>query len=125
MAQSRQRRRRKHKGGTQAGTVRPRRGRGAARPRSRADARVTAEQRRQERMYREPSWRTAIQRGAIAAAVLFALLVIAFKASVTSAIPLALLAALLYIPGFHLTDTLLYRARLRRRERERANEITD
>jgi preprotein translocase subunit SecF len=76
-------------------------------------------------MYREPSWRTAIQRGAIAAAVLFALLVIAFKASVTSAIPLALLAALLYIPGFHLTDTLLYRARLRRRERERANEITD
>jgi preprotein translocase subunit SecF len=76
-------------------------------------------------MYRPPSWRAAIQRGAIAAAALFALLVIAFHASVASAIPLALLAALLYVPGFHLTDTLLYRARIRRRERERAREAAD
>ena len=118
MARARQTRRRKHRG-TQAGTVRPR-GRGrTARPRSRADARVSAEQRRQERLNRPPSWKAAIQRGGIAAAALFALLVIVFKTNVAAALPLAVLAALLYIPGFHLTDTLLYRGRMRRRERER------
>jgi hypothetical protein len=117
MARARQTRRRKHRG-TQAGTVRHGRGR-TTRPRSRADARASAEQRRQERLNRPPSWKAAIQRGGIAAAALFALLVIVFKTNVAAALPLAVLAALLYIPGFHLTDTLLYRGRMRRRERER------
>jgi hypothetical protein len=81
---------------------------------------MTAEQRREQKLSRPPSWRAAIQRGAIAAAALFALLVIAFKADVTDAIPLALLAALLYVPAFHATDTLLYRNRMRRRAREQA-----
>jgi hypothetical protein len=121
VARSRQTRRRKHKGGTQAGTVRPR-GRRGARPRSRTDAKATAEQRRQERLLRPPSWRAAIQRGGIAALALLLLLVIAFKASPTAAIPLSLLAALLYIPGFHLTDTLLYRNRMRRRAREQQSQ---
>jgi hypothetical protein len=124
MARSRQTRRRKHKGGTQAGTVRPRgRGRGrATRPRSRADARATAEQRREEKLNRPPSWGTAAQRGGIAAAALFALLVIVFKTNVAAALPLAGLAALLYIPGFYFTDGVLYRARMRRRARERARQ---
>jgi fatty acid desaturase len=121
MARARQTRRRKYRG-TQAGTVRPR-GRGrTARPRSRADARATAEQRRQEKLNRLPSWKAAIQRGGIAAAALFALLVIVFKTNVAAALPLSVLAALIYIPGFHLTDTLLYRARMRRREREQARQ---
>jgi preprotein translocase subunit SecF len=64
----------------------------------------------------------AIQRGGIAAVALFALLVIVFKTNVAAALPLALVAALLYIPGFYLTDTVLYRARMRRRERERARQ---
>jgi hypothetical protein len=121
---SRQQRRRKHKGGTQAGTVRPR-GRRTTRPRSRADARATAEQRRQEKLNRLPTWRTAIQRGGIAALALFVLLVIVFKTNAVAALPLAILAALLYVPGFHLTDTLLYRNRMRRRERERARQAAD
>lgn len=48
------------------------------------------------------------------------LLVLVFRASVVAAVPLALLAAALYVPGFHLTDTLLYRNRMRRRAREQA-----
>jgi ABC-type transport system involved in cytochrome bd biosynthesis fused ATPase/permease subunit len=125
VARARQTKRRKHRG-TQAGTVRPR-GRRSARPRSRVDARASAETRRQERLNRPPTWRVAIQRGAIAAAALFALLVVAFKASVGAALPLAVLAALLYIPAFHATDSLLYRTRMRRRERERerAREAAD
>jgi hypothetical protein len=117
VARARQTRRRKHRG-TQAGTVRPR-GRRTSRPRSRGDARASAETRRQERLSRPPTWKVAIQRGGIAAAALFALLVIAFKASVGAALPLAALAAILYIPAFHATDSLLFRARMRRRERER------
>jgi len=120
----RQQRRRKHKGGTQAGTVRPRRRR-AGRPKSRAEARATADQRRQEKLTRPPSWRTAIQRGGIAAAALFGLLVLVFKTNAVAALPLAFLAALLYIPAFHLTDSILYRTRMRRRERARQSEAAD
>jgi hypothetical protein len=45
--------------------------------------------------------------------------VIAFKASIGQAVPLALLAAILYIPAFHMTDRMLYGYRQRKRERER------
>ena len=120
MARSRQTRRRKHKGGTQAGTVRPRGRR--PRSRSRGDARATAEQRRQEKLSRPPTWRAAIQRGAIAAAALFGLMVIAFGTNPTAALPLALLAAILYVPAFHMTDSVLYRNRMRKRERERTRQ---
>ena len=124
MAKARQQKRRKHKGGTQAGTVRPRRRR-TARPKSRADARATSEQRRQEKLYRPPTWRTAIQRGAIAALALFALLVIVFKTNAAAALPLAILAALLYVPAFHLTDSVLYRNRMRKRARAQQSETAD
>jgi hypothetical protein len=124
MARARQTRRRKRRG-TQAGTVRPR-GRGrTTRPRSRGDARANAEQRRQEKLNRPPTWRTALQRGGIAAAALFALLVIVFKTNAAAALPLALIAALLYIPGFYLTDSLLYRNRMRRRARTQQRETPD
>jgi hypothetical protein len=80
---------------------------------------MTAEQRRQERLNRPPTWRSAIQKGGIAALALFALVVIIFKASIAAAIPLGLLAGAVYIPAFFFTDSFLYRARMRRRARER------
>jgi fatty acid desaturase len=123
MARGKQTRRRKHKGGTQAGTVRPR-GRGP-RPRTRGAARATAEQRRQEKLHRAPTWRAAIQRGAIAAAALFGLMVLAFGTSPAAAIPLALFAAILYVPAFHMTDTMLYRRRMQKHERARQQETAE
>jgi hypothetical protein len=86
---------------------------------------MSSEQRRQERLSRPPEWKTAFQRGAIAAAALLGLLVIVFKTNPSAAVPLALFAALLYIPAFHLTDTLLYRNRMRKRERARQREAAD
>jgi hypothetical protein len=86
---------------------------------------MTAEQRREERLSRPPTWRSAFQKGGIAAVALFALVVIVFKASVLAGIPLAILAAAIYIPAFYMTDSFLYRARMRRRERDRAREATD
>ena len=67
---------------------------------------------------RPPTWRGAFTRGALAAVGLCAILVVALGASPAQAIGLALLAALLYVPAFHLTDTFLSRYRQRRRERE-------
>jgi Flp pilus assembly protein TadB len=118
MARPTKRRKRR---GTQAGTVRARRGRGT-RPRSRADTRVSAEQRREERLRRPPTWRGALSRGGLAALGLFAVLVIALGASPAQAAGLALFAAVLYVPAFHLTDHALYRYRQRKREREAARE---
>lgn len=83
---------------------------------------MSSEQRRQARLNRPPTWRSAIQKGGIAAVALFALVAVVFKASVAAAIPLAALAAAIYIPAFYMTDSLLYRARMRRRERERARQ---
>jgi hypothetical protein len=120
MARGKQTRRRKHKGGTQAGTVRPR-GR-AARSRNRGAVRQTSEQRREEKLRRPPTWRGAIQRGAIAAAALFGLMVLAFGTNPAAALPLALFAAILYVPAFHMTDSVLYRRRMQRRDRAREAE---
>jgi hypothetical protein len=86
---------------------------------------MTSDQRRQARLNRPATWRSAIQKGGIAAAALFALVVLVFKGSVTAGIPLALLAAAIYIPAFYMTDSFLYRARMRRREREQAQEAAD
>jgi len=106
-----QRRRRKHRG-TQAGTVRRPRGR----PRTRAEARGGVEQRRQQRMNQPPTWRGAFTRGGIAALSLFALATLLLRTSPGEAIGLALLAAVLYIPSFHVVDSYVYRRRQRKRQ---------
>ena len=106
-----QRRRKKHRG-TQAGTVRASRG---SRPRTRAAARQSSEQRRQERQNQPPTWRGAALRGALAAGSLFLLLVLLLKAPVGSAIGLALLAGAIYTPAFHMIDGFAYRRRVRKK----------
>jgi hypothetical protein len=67
---------------------------------------------------RPPTWRGAVSRGALAALALFAVLVVALGASAVQGAALALFAAIIYVPAFHLTDTLLFRYRQRKRERE-------
>jgi hypothetical protein len=109
-----QRRRKKHRG-TQSGSVRPDR---RSRPRTRAQAKQTSAQRREEKQNQPPTWRGAITRGAIAAASLFALLVLLLDAPVGGAIGLSLLAAALYTPSFHAIDTFAYRRRMRKRAEE-------
>jgi hypothetical protein len=90
-----------------------------SRPRTRAQARQTSEQRRQEKQNQPPTWRGAIGRGAIAAGSLFALLVLLLDAPVGGAVGLSLLAAALYTPSFHAIDTFAYRRRMRKRAEER------
>jgi Flp pilus assembly protein TadB len=111
MAQTKRKRTRKHRG-TPAGTI-ERSGR-TGRPQSRQDAKQIARQRRQERLDRQPTWRGAVNRAAIAAAVFGVLVTVAFGRSVAQGAILAGFMFLLYIPLGYMTDTAIYRYRRRK-----------
>ena len=113
MAQTRRKRTRKHRG-TPAGTI-ERAGR-TGRPQTRQDAKQISRQRRSERLDKPPTWRGAMQRAAIAAAVFGVLVVIVFKRDVAQGVILAAFMFLLYIPLGFATDTAVYRFRRRRKQ---------
>jgi hypothetical protein len=75
-------------------------------------------QRRQLRLDRPPTWRGAINRAAVAAAVFFAVLVLLLGQGVGASIGLAAFMLLVYIPLGYLMDSFLYGLRQRRKERE-------
>ncbi len=111
MAQTKKKRRRKHRG-TPAGTIeRP----GGGSSHARQEPKQAARERRQGRFDREPTWRGAINRAAIAALVLGALMLLILDYSPQRAVPVVLLMFLLYIPLGYLTDRAIHRFRQRRR----------
>ncbi len=120
MAQTRRRRRRKHRG-TQSGRIdrRPSRGR----PRSRSEAKARAGQRsRKKPATREagpPTWRSALQKSLIAGALFFALLVVAFGGEVLPSAGIGVLMLGFYVPMSFLVDRFFYQRRLRQEEKER------
>jgi len=113
MAQTRRKRTRKHRG-TPAGTI-ERSGR-TGRPQTRQDAKQISRQRRAERLDKPPTWRGAMQRAAIAAAVFGVLVTVAFGRGVAGGVVLAAFMFLLYIPLGFATDTFVYRLRQRRKQ---------
>jgi hypothetical protein len=120
MAQTRRKRRRKHRG-TQSGRIdrRPARGR----PRSRAEAKARAGQRsRKKPGTREagpPTWRSALQKSVIAGALFFGLLVVAFGRPPLASAGIAVLMLGFYVPMSFLVDRFFYQRRLRLEEKER------
>jgi hypothetical protein len=114
MAQTKRKRTRKHRG-TPAGTI-ERAGR-TGRPQTREDAKKIARDRRTDRLNRPPSWKSAINRAAIAAAVFGVLVVVLFGREVAQGAVLAAVMFFLYIPLGYATDTMIYRFRQRRQAR--------
>ena len=112
MAQTKRKRTRKHRG-TPAGTI-ERAGR-TGRPQTREDAKQIARERRQERLDRPPTWRSAVNRAAIAAAVFAVLVVLAFQKTIAEGMALAAFMFLLYIPLGFVTDKAIYNFRRRRK----------
>lgn len=112
MAQTKRKRTRKHRG-TPAGTI-ERAGR-TGRPQTREDAKRIARERRATRLDRPPTWRSAVNRAAIAAAVFGVLLVVLFGRGPAPAAVLAALMFLLYIPLGYGTDLMIYRFRQRKK----------
>jgi hypothetical protein len=119
MAQTKRKRRRKHRG-TQGGRIdrRPARGR----PRSRAEAKARARQRggqkKGDRTPAPPSWGAAARKGLIAAVIFFGLLMVfGQKPLPTALLALAMLA--FYVPLAYMVDGFFYRRFLRKQEKER------
>jgi hypothetical protein len=115
MAQTKKKRRRKHRG-TQGGRI-DNKARGRPRSREEAKARARAGRKRTPRVDSPPSWRSAITRGVIAAAVFTLFLLLLFGRSVTSALGLGAFMLVFYIPAGYYIDTMMWRRRERARIR--------
>jgi hypothetical protein len=112
MAQSKSKRRRKHRG-TQAGTVEAR-GR-TGRPQTASEAKQIRQARREERINKPPTWRSSFNRAAISAVVFGIFTVIAFGWSIAQALPLTVAMVLVYLPLSFFTDRFIYNRRQRQR----------
>ncbi|MDX6678435.1 MAG: hypothetical protein QOE31_2487 [Solirubrobacteraceae bacterium] len=112
MAQTKKKRRTKHRGNA-AGIVEAR-GRTGRKPtaeeRKQSEKELAAQQRR-ERMMRPPTWKSAAQRAALAAVVFGLLLVLLFNTDPVRAIPLTLFVFVFYVPLGYYTDQLVFRRR--------------
>src|SRR5947209_13123932 len=104
MAQTKRKRRSKHRG-TPAGTIqaRGRTGRPLTAEERKKQAKADA---RERRMNTPPTWKSSLQRAGFAAVIMFAFLLITThgkKGGVAAALVLALLALVLYVPaGYYL-----------------------
>jgi hypothetical protein len=112
MAQTKRKRRSKHRG-TAAGTIeaRGRTGRKPTPEELRKDA-------RQRRLDKPPSWNSAFLKAALMAAVLFALTQIGLfgdETSLVQSITICLFALLLYTPAAYATDKWVYNRNQRRK----------
>ena len=115
MAQTKKKRRRKHRG-TQGGGI-DRRGR-RGRPRTREEARAQANRRSST----APTWRSATIRGLIGAVVFFGLTIVIFGKTAGEAALLSVIMLALYIPlGFYV-DQFFYKRRRRQELAARAAE---
>jgi Flp pilus assembly protein TadB len=116
MAQTRRKRRSKHRG-TAAGTIEAR-GRTGRPPTAEERKKQSRTDARERRLNTPPTWKGAATRGALAAILLFVLF--AFlgrgKTPLVSAAIFALFALALYIPGGYYMETMMYRRRQRRNQ---------
>jgi hypothetical protein len=117
--QSRKRRTTKHRGNA-AGMVetRGRTGRKPTDDERKVDPKAAARAARLDRLNRPPTWRGALNRAAIAA-VLFGV-VVSFLQGPSTAIPLAAVMLLLYVPLSYYTDLVIYSRRQKKKAAKQA-----
>jgi hypothetical protein len=121
VAQTRKKRRRKHRG-TQGGRIDTRR---RSKPRSRAEAKAQARSRRTStgsRVDKPPTWRGSAIRGVIAAVIFAVILLILFKRPAAEALGLSAFMLVFYIPAGYYIDLAMWRKRERSRIRAREGQ---
>lgn len=115
MAQTRRKRRSKHRG-TPAGTIeaRGRTGRPLTADERKKQDRVSA---RERRLNTAPTWKSSISRAGIAAALVFVFLLLTSKGhnKLPTSLIIAVLALVIYIPAGYYLELMLYRRRQRRK----------
>jgi Flp pilus assembly protein TadB len=116
MAQTKRKRRTKHRG-TAAGTIQTR-GRTGRPPSPEERKKQDRMQARERRLNKPPSWKRSAGIGAFAAVALFLLFSLTGrgKTPVLSAAFFALFAAAIYIPGGYYMELYMYRRRQRRNQ---------
>src|SRR5437588_13114588 len=102
MAQTRRKRKSKHRG-TQAGTIEAR-GRTGRRPPTQVEARKISRERRGSRLDRPPTWRSALNRAAISAAVFAVPVVVIFGHPNSAAILRGAVSLAIYLHMLTFTD---------------------
>ncbi len=114
MAQTRKRRRSKHRG-TPAGNIETR-GRTGRPPSAEERKRQTRAQSRERRLNAEPTWRSSLNRAGFAAVIMFLFLLLTThgKNRVVAAIVFAIAALVLYVPAGYFLERYLWRRRQRR-----------
>jgi Flp pilus assembly protein TadB len=118
VAQTKKKRRKKHKG-TQGGRIDTTR---RTRPRNRQEAKAQARSRNSgsaQRGNKPPTWRGSAIRGLAAAAIFFVVLLILFKRPVGAAAALGAFMLVFYIPAGYYIDTMMWRKRERAQMRSR------
>jgi hypothetical protein len=115
MAQTRRKRRSKHRG-TPAGTIEAR-GRTGRPPTADERKRQTRVSAREKRLNTPPTWRSSIIRAMLAAALVFAFLLLTAKGK--NKVPVALaftaVALIVYVPAGYYLELVLYRRRMRKK----------
>jgi hypothetical protein len=117
MAQTKKKRRSKHRGNA-AGAVEAR-GRTGRKPttaeKKPGDGKKASSggQARVDRLNKPPSWRSAINRAAIAAVILVLLSILLFKQKPAAAFGFAAFALVVYIPMGYYLDRFMYNRRMR------------
>jgi hypothetical protein len=114
MAQTKKKRRRKHRG-TQGGRI-DTKGRGRPRSREEAKARVRAG-RGTPRLDKPPTWRSSTIRGVVAAVIFTVFLILLMKGPVGTSLALGAFMLVFYIPAGYYIDMVLWRRRERARIR--------
>jgi len=112
MAQTKRKRRTKHRGNA-AGTVEVR-GRTGRPPTPDERKKQNREKSRLARLNRAPTWNAAVKRAMLAAAFMFIFLLITDKGKVIPALAFGLIAMILYIPSGYYLELFLWRRRQRK-----------
>ncbi len=115
MAQTKRKRRSKHRGNA-AGTIQAR-GRTGRPPSAEERKKETRQTAREKRLNTPPTWTSSLKRAALAAAFMFAFLLLTSRGKnrIEAAIAFAVFALALYVPAGYYLELFLYRRRQRKK----------
>ncbi|HEY5187760.1 MAG TPA: hypothetical protein VII87_01910 [Solirubrobacteraceae bacterium] len=114
MAQTKRKRRTKHRG-TAAGTVTTR-GRTGRPPTAEERKKESRERARERRLNTPPTWGSARNRAFLAAGFMFVFLLLTSKGNVVAAVIFAVFAFALYVPSGYYLEMFLWRRRQRNKQ---------
>jgi hypothetical protein len=117
MAQTKRKRRSKHRG-TAAGTVSAR-GRTGRPPTADERKKLSREQAREARLNAPPTWNGSIKRALLASGFMFIFLLLTSKGNIAAALIFAVFAFALYVPAGYYLETYLFRRRQKKKEMSR------